>query len=204
MTQDPKIYAAGHRGMMGSAIVSQLLTQGQPAARAVTRKITQGLADIAQGLKSTLYIGNLDALRNWGHAKDNVRMQWIMLQQDQPADFVIATGVQYSVRQFIQLSAQELGTSLRFEVQGGDEVAIVDEIEGDTPPHFTRARSSSVLTPAISAPPKMKPSSATPARPSRNMAGCLKSRYDRCAVKWSLATYRKLSAMPCSRLTANG
>jgi GDPmannose 4,6-dehydratase len=100
----------------------------------VTRKITRGLANIAQGLETCLYMGNLDALRDWGHAKDYVRMQWIMLQQDQPEDFVIATGVQYSVRQFIQWSAQELGITLRFEGQGVDEVAIVDKIESSNAP----------------------------------------------------------------------
>lgn len=96
----------------------------------VTRKITRGLANIAQGLEECLYMGNLDALRDWGHAKDYVRMQWMMLQQEQPEDFVIATGVQYSVRQFIQWSAQELGITLRFEGQGVEEVAIVEKIEG--------------------------------------------------------------------------
>ena len=100
----------------------------------VTRKITRGLANIAQGLEECLYMGNLDALRDWGHAKDYVRMQWMMLQQEQPEDFVIATGVQYSVRQFIQWSANELGITLRFEGQGVDEVAIVDKIEGDKAP----------------------------------------------------------------------
>ncbi len=100
----------------------------------VTRKITRGLANIAQGLESCLYMGNLDALRDWGHAKDYVRMQWIMLQQEQPEDFVIATGVQYSVRQFIQWSAQELGITLSFVGQGVDEVGIVEKIEGDRTP----------------------------------------------------------------------
>lgn len=100
----------------------------------VTRKITRGLANIAQGLEECLYMGNLDALRDWGHAKDYVRMQWMMLQQDQPEDFVIATGVQYSVRQFILWSAQELGITLRFESHGIDEIAIVDKIEGDKSP----------------------------------------------------------------------
>lgn len=100
----------------------------------VTRKITRGLTNIAQGLESCLYMGNLDALRDWGHAKDYVRMQWLMLQQEEPEDFVIATGIQYSVRDFIQLSARELGISLRFEGRGINEVAIVDKIEGyDTP-----------------------------------------------------------------------
>jgi GDPmannose 4,6-dehydratase len=100
----------------------------------VTRKITRGLANIAQGLESCLYMGNLDALRDWGHAKDYVRMQWLMLQQDKPEDFVIATGLQYSVRQFIQWSAKELGITLRFEGAGVEEKAIVQSIDGDDAP----------------------------------------------------------------------
>jgi len=100
----------------------------------VTRKITRGLANIACGLEGCLYMGNLDALRDWGHAKDYVRMQWMMLQADQPDDFVIATGVQYSVRDFIHWSAKELGFTLRFEGLGIDEVAIVDSIQGSNAP----------------------------------------------------------------------
>jgi GDPmannose 4,6-dehydratase len=100
----------------------------------VTRKISRGLANISQGLEECLYMGNLDAMRDWGHAKDYVRMQWMMLQQERPEDFVIATGVQYSVRQFIQWSAEELGITLRFEGQGVDEVAIIEKIEGDKCP----------------------------------------------------------------------
>lgn len=100
----------------------------------VTRKITRGLSNIAQGLESCLYMGNMDALRDWGHAKDYVRMQWMMLQQDQPEDFVIATGVQYSVREFISWSAKELGLTLRFDGQGIEEVAIVEKIDGDNAP----------------------------------------------------------------------
>lgn len=88
----------------------------------VTRKITRGLANISMGLEDCLYMGNIDALRDWGHAKDYVRMQWMMLQQDQAEDFVIATGVQYSVRQFIEWSAAELGMQLRWEGQGVNEV----------------------------------------------------------------------------------
>jgi len=88
----------------------------------VTRKITRGLANISQGLEDCLYMGNIDALRDWGHAKDYVRMQWLMLQQDQPDDFVIATGKQYSVRQFIEWTAAELGMPLRWESQGVNEV----------------------------------------------------------------------------------
>jgi GDPmannose 4,6-dehydratase len=100
----------------------------------VTRKITRGLANIAQGLEQCLYMGNLDALRDWGHAKDYVRMQWMMLQQAKADDFVIATGVQYSVRQFIQWSAEELGITLKFEGNGVDEIATVEAINGDKAP----------------------------------------------------------------------
>ena len=103
----------------------------------VTRKITRGLANISQGSEDCLYMGNLDALRDWGHAKDYVRMQWMMMQQENPDDFVIATGVQYSVRDFIRWSAAELGVTLRFEGQGLDEVAIVESIDGDDAPSLT-------------------------------------------------------------------
>ncbi|CAN4275655.1 Gmd GDP-D-mannose dehydratase [Methylophilaceae bacterium] len=100
----------------------------------VTRKITRGLANIAQGLESCIYMGNLDALRDWGHAKDYVRMQWMMLQQEVPDDFVIATGVQYSVRQFIEWSAAELGVILKFQGNGVEETATVHSIIGDNAP----------------------------------------------------------------------
>jgi len=97
----------------------------------VTRKITRGLANIAQGLEKCLYMGNIDSLRDWGHARDYVRMQWMMLQQEAPEDFVIATGVQYSVRQFIKWSAAELGITLRFEGEGVDETAIIESVTGN-------------------------------------------------------------------------
>lgn len=100
----------------------------------VTRKITRGLANIALGLEACLYLGNLDALRDWGHARDYVRMQWLMLQQENPKDYVIATGVQYSVRQFILWAAAELGITLRFEGKGVDEVAVVESIENGKAP----------------------------------------------------------------------
>lgn len=102
----------------------------------VTRKITRGLANIAQGLESCLFLGNMDALRDWGHAKDYVRMQWMMLQQDEPQDFVIATGVQYSVREFVRWSAEELGITLRFEGSGVEERGIVEAIRGDSTPEL--------------------------------------------------------------------
>ena len=100
----------------------------------VTRKITRGLANMAQGLEKCLFMGNIDALRDWGHAKDYVRMQWMMLQQDVADDFVIATGVQYSVRQFISWSAEELGITLEFIGEGLDEIATVVSINGDKAP----------------------------------------------------------------------
>ena len=100
----------------------------------VTRKITRGLSNISQGLESCIYMGNMDALRDWGHAKDFVKMQWLMLQQDKPEDFVIATGVQFSVRDFIRMSAAELGITLRFQGTGLDEKAVVESIQGDKAP----------------------------------------------------------------------
>ncbi len=100
----------------------------------VTRKITRGLANIAQGLETCLFMGNIDSLRDWGHAKDYVRMQWMMLQQEAPEDFVIATGVQYTVRQFITWTAEELGVTVMFEGQGVDELCIVTAIKGDKAP----------------------------------------------------------------------
>jgi GDPmannose 4,6-dehydratase len=100
----------------------------------VTRKITRGMANIAQGLEACLFMGNMDALRDWGHAKDYVRMQWMMLQQDKPQDFVIATGVQYSVRDFVVRTAKELGVTLAFEGEGVKEVGKVVAIEGADAP----------------------------------------------------------------------
>jgi len=100
----------------------------------VTRKITRAIARIALGLQDCLYLGNMSALRDWGHAKDYVEMQWLMLQQDQPEDFVIATGVQYSVRQFVEFAARELGITLAFSGEGTHEIATVvavDEIGGE-------------------------------------------------------------------------
>ena len=103
----------------------------------VTRKITRGLANIAQGLEQCLYMGNIDSLRDWGHAKDYVRMQWLMLQQDRAEDYVIATGKQYSVREFITWSAAELGISLSFEGTGTEERAVVTAVSGPNAPAVT-------------------------------------------------------------------
>ena len=97
----------------------------------VTRKITRGLCNIALGLEKCLYMGNIDSLRDWGHAKDYVKMQWMMLQQDAPEDFVIATGVQYSVREFIEWAGRELGLTIDFSGNGVDEIGTISSIEGD-------------------------------------------------------------------------
>ena len=94
----------------------------------VTRKITRSLANVSQGLEECLYIGNLNALRDWGHAKDYVRMQWMMLQQESPKDYVIATGIQYTVRQFIEKAAKHLGITLRWEGSGVNEIGIIDAL----------------------------------------------------------------------------
>jgi GDPmannose 4,6-dehydratase len=100
----------------------------------VTRKITRGLANMAQGLEDCLYMGNIDSLRDWGHAKDYVKMQWMMLQQENPVDFVIATGQQFTVREFISWAASDLGITLRFEGTGVEEQGIVDFVTGNKAP----------------------------------------------------------------------
>lgn len=97
----------------------------------VTRKITRALARIALGLQDCLYLGNIDSLRDWGHARDYVEMQWLMLQQERPEDFVIATGEQHSVREFVQRAAEQLGMALEFRGQGTDEVGVVSGVTGD-------------------------------------------------------------------------
>ncbi|MBY6004229.1 GDP-mannose 4,6-dehydratase [Salipiger bermudensis] len=103
----------------------------------VTRKITRGMANIAMGLEECLYLGNLDAKRDWGHARDYVEMQWLMLQQDRPEDFVIATGEQHSVRDFVTWSAAELGIELTFEGAGPTEIARVVSVTGAAAPAVT-------------------------------------------------------------------
>ena len=103
----------------------------------VTRKITRGLANIALGLQDCLYLGNLSALRDWGHTKDFVKMQWLMLQQDTPEDFVISTGRQYSVRQFIEWSANAIGVEIEFEGSDVNEKAVVTSVKGDKSPNIS-------------------------------------------------------------------
>jgi GDPmannose 4,6-dehydratase len=100
----------------------------------VTRKITRGLCNIALGIETCIYMGNIDALRDWGHAKDYVKMQWMMLQEENPDDFVIASGVQYSVRDFINWAAMELGLTLEFTGTGINEIATIININGELAP----------------------------------------------------------------------
>ena len=97
----------------------------------VTRKITRALARINLGLQDTLYLGNMDAKRDWGHARDYVEMQWLMLQQDKPEDFCIASGVQYSVRDFVNAAAAELGMQIRWEGSGVDEKGYWQQADGE-------------------------------------------------------------------------
>jgi GDPmannose 4,6-dehydratase len=110
---------------MGSSLTTNPPIRGETF---VTRKITRAMARISLGLQDCLYQGNLDAKRDWGHAKDYVEMQWLMLQQNEPEDYCIATGVQYSVRDFVNYAAKELGITLRWEGKGIDETGIIDSI----------------------------------------------------------------------------
>jgi GDPmannose 4,6-dehydratase len=130
----------------------------------VTRKITRGLANIAQGLEKCLYMGNIDALRDWGHAKDYVRMQWMMLQQQQAEDFVIATGVQHSVREFIAWSAAELGVTLRFEGRGVEERGIVESVRGDKAPALKEGDTIVAIDPRYFRPAEVETLLGDPAR----------------------------------------
>jgi GDPmannose 4,6-dehydratase len=113
----------------------------------VTRKITRGLANIAQGLEQQLFLGNLDARRDWGHARDYVEMQWLMLQQDVPEDYVIATGRQHTVRRFVDLAAQALGIELDWQGQGVHERGVVAAVDGDKAPGVVPGQSIIAIDP---------------------------------------------------------
>lgn len=130
----------------------------------VTRKITRGLSNIALGLESCLFMGNMDSLRDWGHAKDYVRMQWMMLQQEQPEDFVIATGVQYSVRQFIEMSARELGVTIRWEGTGVDEKGYVETIVSDKAPGMSVGQNIVAIDPRYFRPAEVETLLGDPSR----------------------------------------
>jgi GDPmannose 4,6-dehydratase len=135
----------------------------------VTRKITRGLANIAQGLEACLYMGNLDARRDWGHAKDYVRMQWMMLQQEAPDDFVIATGEQHSVRDFICWAARDLGVALRFEGQGVNEVGIVERIDGNKCPGLQVGRTVVRIDPKYFRPTEVETLLGDPSKAKRKL-----------------------------------
>ncbi|MBB4053773.1 GDPmannose 4,6-dehydratase [Devosia subaequoris] len=163
----------------------------------VTRKITRGLSNIAMGLEPCLYMGNIDALRDWGHAKDYVRMQWMMLQQLQPEDFVIATGVQYSVREFIQWTAKELGITLEFSGSGIDEVATVTAIEGDMAPALKPGDVIVKIDPRYFRPAEVETLLGDPSKAKQNL-GWTPEMPRTCALKWCARTTRQRAAMPCS------
>lgn len=135
----------------------------------VTRKITRGFSNIAMGLEPCLYMGNIDSLRDWGHAKDYVRMQWMMLQQDVPEDYVIATGVQYSVREFITWAAEDLGITLRFEGTGVDETATVVKVEGDLAPMVRKGQVVMRIDPRYFRPAEVETLLGNPAKAKQQL-----------------------------------
>ncbi|MGB3642982.1 MAG: GDP-mannose 4,6-dehydratase [Mesorhizobium sp.] len=135
----------------------------------VTRKVTRALCNIAQGLESCLFLGNIDSLRDWGHARDYVRMQWMMLQQDEPEDFVIATGRQYSVRQFITWAAAELGLELEFSGKGVDEIATVAAVRGDQAPALRRGDVVMRIDPRYFRPAEVETLLGDPAKAKRKL-----------------------------------
>ena len=123
-----------HREAYGLFACSGILFNHESPRRGetfVSRKISRAVTRMHLGLQDVLALGNLDAKRDWGHARDYVEAQWLMLQQERPADYVIATGVQHSVREFVAAAAAELGIGLRWQGQGADEVAIAEKVSGD-------------------------------------------------------------------------
>jgi GDP-mannose 4,6-dehydratase len=147
-------------------------------------------------------MGNMSALRDWGHAKDYVRMQWMMLQQDKPQDFVIATGVQYSVRQFITWTAAALGITVAFEGQGVDEVAVVKAIHGDKAPALKVGDVVVRVDPRYFRPTEVQTLLGDPAKPRPSWAGFPRSPRRTCVRKWWPATWRTPSSRPCCGSTA--
>jgi GDPmannose 4,6-dehydratase len=136
----------------------------------VTRKITRGLANIAQGLEQQLFLGNMDALRDWGHARDYVEMQWLMLQQDKPEDFVIATGRQHSVRQFVELAARELGIEIAWQGEGVNERGVIASISGDKAPGVAVGQRIVAVDPQYFRPTEVETLLGDPSR-ARNRLG---------------------------------
>jgi GDPmannose 4,6-dehydratase len=135
----------------------------------VTRKITRGLANIAQGLEHELFLGNLDALRDWGHARDYVEAQWLMLQQDTPEDFVIATGRQHSVRQFVEVAALELGIEIAWQGSGVKEHGVITRIEGDKAPGVAIGQPIIVVDPQYFRPTEVESLLGDPGKARRRL-----------------------------------
>ena len=135
----------------------------------VTRKITRAFANIALGIESKLYLGNMNSLRDWGHAKDYVEMQWLMLQQDKPEDYVIATGVQHSVRAFVEAAAAELGIKMRWEGEGVDEKGIVASIEGDMAPALKEGMEIVAVDPRYFRPTEVETLLGDPSKAKREL-----------------------------------
>jgi GDPmannose 4,6-dehydratase len=157
----------------------------------VTRKITRGLTNIALGNEKCLYMGNLDSLRDWGHAKDYVRMQWMMLQQDTPKDYVIATGVQYSVREFISKAAAELGICLRFEGAGVNERAIVDAVQGDLAPGVNTGDVIVLVDPSYFRPAEVETLLGDPSMAKENLGWVPQITLDEMVKEMVLSDYRE-------------
>ena len=140
----------------------------------VTRKITRGIANVAHGIEKCLHIGNLDALRDWGHAKDYVRMQWMMLQQEIAEDFVIATGKQYSVRTFILWSAAELGIELEFSGNGTEEIGVVRSVDQSLAPSVKPGDVIIRVDQRCFGPSEVQPLLGDPSKAKEKLAGYLR------------------------------
>jgi len=135
----------------------------------VTRKITRGLCNVALGLEPYLMMGNINALRDWGHAKDYVRMQWMMLQQEEPEDFVIASGIQFSVRDFIIMTAKELGLEIEFEGEGVHEIARVVNVTGKKAPALTPGSVIMKINPRYFRPAEVETLLGEPSKASKKL-----------------------------------
>jgi len=135
----------------------------------VTRKITRGLANIAQGLERQLFLGNLDALRDWGHARDYVEMQWLMLQQDTAEDYVIATGRQYSVRRFVEIAAGELGIEIAWQGEGVHERGVIASVRGDKAPGVVAGQSIIAVDPQYFRPTEVETLLGDPGKARRRL-----------------------------------
>ena len=167
----------------------------------VTRKITRGLAHISQGLQKCLFLGNMNALRDWGHARDYVKMQWLMLQQERPEDFVIASGEQISVRDFVQMAASELGIH-DFSGSGVDEIGVVDNIEGDIAIENVKVGDVLVkIDPRYFRPTEVNTLWVALSEQGKSLAGNPKFRSKRCVLKWSRPILSTREKLHCSDST---